>query len=928
MKATLASIRQKLVAVRTAVRMLYIFDGMLKVVVGIILLLACGFLLDRLLEFPRLMRVALLGTQLGLAGLLVWRVLIYPIRVRISIEDIAGQVELRNPFLKDRLISALQLERQLKDPEYGDSRQLTQAVIREAEELAGGIKFYNILHPRPVLVTAILTLLLCGSATGACLFWSQQAKIWALRNLLLADVSWPRENEIHLIRRTFQVTRGTSLQVRFLFETLPETDTPIELRVLELVDNPADQGLKSAGARRQGLKNSETKRPLEASKAVRYTGDAAALTELIKLSPGTLYYQERSIPLVRKDVPEGVALEASLPPSSKPLLFFLRAETVRKTPLFTVRFERILTPFYEALPVRRAKQSQVALVPLPDTSIYVPRGHNLKLQAVVFGPILRDKTTIRYKLKGVGQQQSDLLSAIERGNRFAYEDFVEVSKELEFQLATGDKVEGGPTYNVRVRVPPEAQWHKIELVYPSYLGRKPAPELAGTNNRDFLETPLGTRFQLRVTGEFSQPRLERGQKPVAVPFAAWLRFSQGLRTEISLEQVGDPVDVKERPGRVHVTFKGSFMATHDTGFFFRMRGPNRLHNEDARHYQVSVRADSPPGLLLKRPSGSGQPYYLATRDASIRMILKTLDDHGLGRVVLRYRLDGETDYRETELKKAKYQFKQKYQAGEAPLGEPRDKTFTFPWELESVQKLKVGDKIHYHFLAEDYAPFEMGEEGQLVLRNHGNRTYLRSGYSEHRFIKDRTDYRILIVTKLEMVQHLNEQLLMLRREVVRLLKTQSDIKKTTVGYTKNKAYSANDLDQIFRLELRQNDLQRATREQIRGPLMRIQELYRENHLKPGTDVGEMVRLASAVVLDLSPSAGKLLKTAQATNDAAFQRESLTDAVTIQDRILRHFRSMLDEMQKWEDLSEVIQEAQELLNFQKQLNSQTKTLKRR
>jgi len=161
-----------------------------------------------------------------------------------------------------------------------------------------------------------------------------------------------------------------------------------------------------------------------------------------------------------------------------------------------------------------------------------------------------------------------------------------------------------------------------------------------------------------------------------------------------------------------------------------------------------------------------------------------------------------------------------------------------------------------------------------------------------------------------------------------LLKTQSDIKKTTVGYTKNKAYSANDLDQIFRLELRQNDLQRATREQIRGPLMRIQELYRENRLKPGTDVGEMVRLASAVVLDLSPSAGKLLKTAQATNDAAFQRESLTDAVTIQDRILRHFRSMLDEMQKWEDLSEVIQEAQELLNFQKQLNSQTKTLKRR
>ena len=908
MHHSLASIRQSLARVRSVVRALYVVDGAMRFVLFALGLAVASFVLDRFLEFPRALRAILLLAEVGALGAMFWRWVVYPARFPIEIEDVAAQVERTNPFLKDRLISALQLERLVAQPDYADSIPLSKAVIREAEELAGGIQFMRIVRPKPVVLVGLAALVALGATGGVAVNFPRLATYWAMRDLALADLEWPRDDEVHLVRRRFKASAEQPVVVRFLLDR-PELLTGAELRVLERVDTPP------AGA---------------LVRAVRTIDAEVARHEAIaQVEPeGAISYRETAVPLSFEDSANGPVAVATLVPSARQRYFFVRTTETHRAAMLSLDEERVLSPLYEVEPIAGRVDSpgsggaaQPALeVPVPDRQIYVPRGHTLKLEAMVFGAL--GAATIHYRFPSDEAEREDVMSSIDRDNRCVYEDFNEIREPIEFRLASGDRGPTGEPYRVQVRMPPAVVGHVIDLAYPSYLGIVADPALA--TGRDFLSTPLGTKFAIRVTGEFTAPRTERDEPAVKEPYAAWLRFDNESLGEIALVQDGPAVPKEGAAGQVTVAFRGELVATRDTSFYFALRGSNRLTNENPAYFQVTVTDDRPPTIEIDRPASS---RYTATREATIRTVVRAADDNGLGRVVLRYRVEGAATYDELELKAAAAPFKHDYGPGEAPTNEPKDQRFEFAWSLEKIAGLAVGKRLLYHVVGEDYAAYSRDADGRLVVRTRGQATYrYGSGYAEREEKADRPDMAIEIVTKLQIEREISDRLQMLRDTAIKLHRGQVEIQKVTLGYAGNEKYSSEDLDAMFRLELQQNDLVRATQDGIRQPLIEIQELYRENSLTPASNVGEMIRLASLIHLDLGPQAAKLLKDPQSIGDPAAQRAALTAAAEVQGKVAVALEAIVTELARWVDMAEVIRDAQDLLDLQKKINEETKTLR--
>lgn len=907
---SLASIRSKLGTVRTAVRALYVADGLLRLTAVILGLLLLSFVLDFGLHFPLPLRmIALAGIALAIAIAAV-RYVAFPCRVPITIEDVAAQVELRNPFLKDRLISALQLDRHLEDPEYADSVPLTQALIREAEELAGGIRFFSILHPKPVVIAGALVL---ASLIGAGVVAGQfptQAKVWALRNLALTEIDWPRKTEVHLIRRSLTAASDKPVLFRFELErgaAAPDLEA-LSLLVLERVEGGGSDNGRLLTLRREG--------------------ELAELRQLAAAG-GQLVYRQRRLAVAYKTVDGVQVLEASLPPSRQTRYCFLANKRRYRMPLISLEREQAASPIYEvqAATVVNA-EATVLQVPMDDGDIYVPRGHTLKLEALVFGPIEPGAgAMLHHREEGSSEIVDDMMARVGAGNRFEYDEFDGIRQPVTFELSCGDSVRG-PAYRILVRVPPKLTEHRLDVAMPAFLGRRPKPELA--TSRDLLNMPLGTSLGVRIVGDFAKAPEDTKAMSRGAAYSASLRFDNELLAPIELT-AGAPQAVAGTD-RVRVAFSGSFRATMDSSFFFVLRGPNRLINENPRYFNLTVANDAAPTVALRRPVSN----YRASKDGNIRLRIDARDDYGLGKIVLRYRVDDAKDYRELVLKKAGYAYADRYQPGTEPTGEGREPTkltLSYKLALDQIVGLAEQSTLRYHIMAQDYAAFSRDEKGALVTRDEGQRTYAyASGYLEREANAERPEFEIRIVSKLDIEKEINDRLQRLRDVVLDLRKRQGEITKGARTFKTNTTYSTEDLDQIFRLQLRQNDVIRGVREDVRRQLLEVQEVYEENHLTPAANLGELIRLASLIVRDEEADPGlglrsaQLLKDVQNQGEVAVQRATLGDAIEVQGKIDATFAEMLEHLSKWKDMSEVLQAAQELLDWQRDINERTKSLR--
>ncbi|MEQ1630837.1 MAG: hypothetical protein ABL997_00595 [Planctomycetota bacterium] len=158
---------------------------------------ALTFAADRTLRLETPVRAVLLLVFAAVVARMVWQRLLVPLRVRLGDDELALAVERQTPDLRQSLISSMQFERALHG-ERGvtESRELMRAVVDDVETRVAAMPFAGALDARRMaratssLMGIGLVFVLWAIAAGPSL------QLWAMRNLLLSSVEWPRYTQL------------------------------------------------------------------------------------------------------------------------------------------------------------------------------------------------------------------------------------------------------------------------------------------------------------------------------------------------------------------------------------------------------------------------------------------------------------------------------------------------------------------------------------------------------------------------------------------------------------------------------------------------------------------------------------------------------------------------------------------------------------
>lgn len=154
-----------------------------------------SFVCDYLFGLPLGMRALLLGGFVAGAIAVAWRELVRPLATPMSDDDMILFYESAHPEAGQRLISALQLRRQVDRPDYPFSRQLTRTVIDQADSFAANLDARRLVGTAEWkkrtavgggLVAAVLILALATP---------ELFSIW-LQRFFLFETEWPRKTNL------------------------------------------------------------------------------------------------------------------------------------------------------------------------------------------------------------------------------------------------------------------------------------------------------------------------------------------------------------------------------------------------------------------------------------------------------------------------------------------------------------------------------------------------------------------------------------------------------------------------------------------------------------------------------------------------------------------------------------------------------------
>lgn len=184
--------------VRQRLHRFYLLSGLTRVCVAALLALFFSFALDYLLQLPWGVRALFLAS--GLSGLVVVcvRWVLTPVAQVVSDNELASLVEECNPELKQALITAVQLSHPGSEGARYVSQSLVETVVEDVERQARGASFARVfklggLRRYLAALGGLLLIAVVGVANSPHLF-----AVWARRDLLLLDTSWPQSTDLEL----------------------------------------------------------------------------------------------------------------------------------------------------------------------------------------------------------------------------------------------------------------------------------------------------------------------------------------------------------------------------------------------------------------------------------------------------------------------------------------------------------------------------------------------------------------------------------------------------------------------------------------------------------------------------------------------------------------------------------------------------------
>ena len=205
--------RRKLSALRFILRAHVVGRGLSWVVLALVGGVFLTLAIDRGLNMDRAQRGLIVGLSLVGIGYVLGRFLLRPLRVPMDAEELALVLERHYPQLDDRLISALQFAAR-DASRTGASEDLIRAVARQANELTEQLDAAEPVEGARALKRLGLA---AGGVTVLMIFTIfnfQLMGLWFRRNVLFADVPWPRQTYLTVEGAPeLRVVRGERLMV-------------------------------------------------------------------------------------------------------------------------------------------------------------------------------------------------------------------------------------------------------------------------------------------------------------------------------------------------------------------------------------------------------------------------------------------------------------------------------------------------------------------------------------------------------------------------------------------------------------------------------------------------------------------------------------------------------------------------------------------
>ena len=203
-------------AQRAKLRRLFFTHGVLTLLVRALLAGALLYGTDYFVDPPRAVRLTLSLGAFVILGWSTYRHLIYPLRRRLDLEDMALAVERRFPGLDGSLISGLQFHRRASnDRGDADTRNVSPALLEAALDEAGGraaeISWKTLFDTKGLRRLFFVTVVLYLLAAAYVAVHPTLTGIWVVRSIG-GDLDWPRRTTllIHLEGRgeNFKVLEG------------------------------------------------------------------------------------------------------------------------------------------------------------------------------------------------------------------------------------------------------------------------------------------------------------------------------------------------------------------------------------------------------------------------------------------------------------------------------------------------------------------------------------------------------------------------------------------------------------------------------------------------------------------------------------------------------------------------------------------------